>query len=67
MLIGRIYFPSRILAMSRSVDVIRAKISSAYLLMVSFLLISALGGLIYRSIDVGWQAIQLPTLATMGI
>lgn len=53
--------------MSLSVDVIRAKISSAYLLMVSFLLISALGGLIYRSIDVGWQAIQLPTLATMGI
>ena len=41
------------------VDGIRAKLSNAFLMFLSFLLVPALASLIYRGIDVGWQSVQI--------
>tara|TARA_B100000315_G_scaffold256320_1_gene301963 strand:- start:1569 stop:2693 length:1125 start_codon:yes stop_codon:yes gene_type:complete len=47
------------------IEDIRAKISNAFLFIVSFLLIPAVAGLIYRGIDIGWKTVQVSTLAIM--
>jgi PAS domain-containing protein len=47
------------------VDGIRAKLSNAFLMFLSFLLVPALASLIYRGIDVGWQSVQISTLVIL--
>ncbi|MBT3992047.1 MAG: PAS domain-containing protein [Rhodospirillaceae bacterium] len=44
---------------------IRAKISSAFLLIGSYLLVPTIFGFVYRGLDIGWQSIHFSTFAAL--